>query len=72
MKKYTYVVAGSGRFPFDMLRHSQAWPEYETESSLLDSEHRKHRKIRMASHTRPVVERWSSFGWTVIDGPVAT
>ena len=63
--RYSYTVSGSGRFPFDMLRHSQAWPDYESESPLLDSEHHELRAIQMASHTDPVAARWESFGWRV-------
>jgi hypothetical protein len=67
---YRYEVQGIGGFPIDMLRYDSAWPtDSESASRMVTS--RAHaegrRTIRLASYHRPTVDRWSSFGWTVLD-----
>jgi hypothetical protein len=67
MKTVTYVVEGSGSFPFDMLRYAQSFPASEYDSGLLEGTQR--RKVSLRSYSATGIEqsklRWASFGWTV-------
>lgn len=64
----TYAVVGTGEFPFDMLRYDQAFPNTGDDAGLIaatrciDSV-----EITLRSIKPPTVERWKSFGWTVIN-----
>lgn len=62
-----YIVRGSGRFPFDMLRRDRAWPAHENESYLLkaDDDEMALRQVKLQGLSYPTVERWRSFGWIV-------
>lgn len=68
MARFTYIVEGSGQFPFDMLRYDQAFPTSENDSYLLTETGQ--RRISLSSDFLLCAEsssklRWSSFNWTV-------
>lgn len=76
--RQTFVVEGTGTFPYDMLRYDHCWPALEIESTLLDSNQlfrdenwfKTPRRIKLARETEskvnlPTVARWQSFGWKV-------
>lgn len=65
---HTFIVEGRGEFPFDMLRHSSAWPADTTSALALGR--RDRRRVALTARTlRYVVpERWESFGWRVVEG----
>ena len=66
-----FVVAGSGRFPVDMLRYDCCYPANgeSAEGILSDGAYGGEgmREVRLISCmvTRPTAERWRSFGWVV-------
>jgi hypothetical protein len=67
---YRYKVTGIGHFPTDMLRYDAAYPSNSDAVSALTSfrpGERGRRTVELRSHRRPTVDRWSSFGWTVLD-----
>jgi hypothetical protein len=71
----TFVVTGKGPFPIDMLRHDQCYPAAPAdvdsiEFSLRPKDRPVKRKIMLSTHAHPNVDRWNSFGWSVIDGEV--
>lgn len=64
----TFSVSGKGRFPFDMLRHDQCYPNDTHNIDVVD----QYRTIRccMTANTPmqgPTEARWASFGWVVTD-----
>ncbi len=73
-------VMGRGLFPLDMLRRDQCFPLDEGEAQRLyyhlDSVDSKDGRevIRLGTMQRrlwmPTVERWKSFGWTVVEHKV--
>lgn len=66
MKIKHYTVSGSGRFPIDMLRYDQSFPESEVDS--VEIEKTGKRTVRLATYSNHVeisAVRWSSFGWTM-------
>jgi hypothetical protein len=77
-----YIVEGSGRFPFDMLRYDRAVPATESDSNSINREHRIGRMVELirfssAGKSGPCVARWASFGWKVVrieypDGSIET
>jgi len=68
---FEYWVTGSGQFPFDMLRYDAAWPVSSDDAVKLDrgafvgDRTRSLRSVKLHSYSRPEVDRWSSFGWSV-------
>ena len=65
---YLYRVQGSGKLPLDMLRYDSAWPADQESVSRMSTprgQGEERRTIRLASHHRPTVDRWRSFGWVV-------
>lgn len=65
-----YTVSGRGRFPLDMLRYDSAWPASSTDSATISATltvHRGSAAVQLLSHKSPTADRWTSFGWTVID-----
>lgn len=72
MKYYqTFIVAGEGDFPFDMLRYDTCWPSaHEDVNSLADERDGATRIVRLSRHVvfmdqKPTSGRWESFGWRV-------
>lgn len=67
-QQHTFTVEGRGQFPFDMLRHSLAWPTSSDDANAMGAE--GWRRVTLTGaylrHIRP--ERWASFGWPVVDG----
>lgn len=71
--RYLYSVTGHGRFPIDMLRYDQAWPEHETDAGLIEQIGSPRSgmvaaTIDLVALTNPTVGRWQSFGWDVAPG----
>ena len=67
---YRYEVQGVGPFPLDMLRYDSAWPANQgsVDGMVTARGHAEGRRIiTLASYHRPTVDRWSSFGWTVLN-----
>jgi hypothetical protein len=69
-KQHTFIVEGRGEFPLDMLRRDEAFPR-DTESAHAiatpDSPKAAPRRVRLGTHGfGPNLDRWLSFGWTVI------
>ena len=65
----TYVVAGRGQFPWDMLRYDASYPtDGDSVNSLCG---KVERRIRLSyKHTNrrslvPTVDRWRSYQWKV-------
>ena len=75
-KAVEYEVEGQGTFPFDMLRYDGSYPARGEDATLLDTRYfrpdevRAVRRIRLrcsnAGSTTPEVDRWASFGWSVV------
>lgn len=73
---FSFVVEGTGRFPFDMLRYDQCWPMTSKDAALMDYEpgERGIRRITMETFgermnsAQPTVKRWESFTWRVVSG----
>ena len=74
----TYTVQGVGDFPLDMLRHDAAYPaDKESVDAILaglgwaaarkSSRKTKTVSVRLISNREPTLERWRSFGWTVVE-----
>jgi hypothetical protein len=65
--RYAYFVSGRGDFPFDMLRHDSCWPATGVDAARLFylDDRRDVRSVRMLSYSKPTIDRWSSFGWSV-------
>lgn len=76
--RHYFVVAGSGEFPGDMLRHDQCWPISEEDAGKVvrnefhlltrraDFETERHVTLGSDSAHAPHIARWESFGWRVI------
>lgn len=76
-----FTVAGSGEFPFDMLRYDCAWPATSADANKVGMECRDVRArdsrrvinlLCLHSWRRPTIGRWESFGWRVISHDKAT
>lgn len=65
--RYEYYVSGRGAFPIDMLRHDAAWPAGSEDAAKIEWTFIKRHdlSIRLRSHSKPNIDRWSSFGWSV-------
>ena len=74
MRMVPFVVEGQGFFPLDMLRYDSCWPvDSDAVAEIHESVERGvgnpvHHRVRMlsANPTGPTVDRWESFGWTVV------
>lgn len=70
-RRRLFVVEGSGRFPYDMLRYDQCWPRDQTASSMLtnESEGAHRRRVVLVSDwvEAPTIKRWESFLWRVVE-----
>lgn len=66
---YTFIVEGSGNFPFDMLRYDMCWPYRGEDSAKLEHFERDHRRVTLqsCSRTPPTKARWVSFNWSVVE-----
>lgn len=69
MYDFQFDVAGTGSFPYDMLRLDRCWPvtpEYMTRSPNGRNEPRVVTLMCTANAGwQPTYERWRSFGWVV-------
>ena len=78
MRIQHYKVEGCGRFPIDMLRYDQSWPETDRDSGLIAGN--AVANGYMVSLCRNVTslkdypgeDRWASCGWSVIEDSVTT
>ena len=71
---FSFVVEGSGRFPYDMLRYDQCWPMTSIDSAAMDYEPGETGRRRITLETfgdrfsvRPTTARWESFTWRVVE-----
>lgn len=63
---YRFRVRGTSRFPLDMLRHGQAWPESNEDVQQIERIDQPFvREIRLCAIECPDFGRWISFGWRV-------
>ena len=72
-----YSVEGFAPFPHDMLRYDESWPATESDAGVMERLGDRPRRgpddpgvrVRLATFSgQPTVERWRSFGWTVVEG----
>jgi len=68
-RAYNFLVAGTGTFPIDMLRHDLCRPASENDSNEIERsfqprDRREHR-VRLVGPKAPTEPRWGSFGWAV-------
>lgn len=69
-----FTVAGTGAFPFDMLRYDECWPAHPEDVRTMAMETRdvrardSRRAVRLVTNRAlgPTIRRWESFGWKVI------
>lgn len=61
---YEFEVAGSGQFPFDMLRYDSCWPADEASAHRMAHD-RERRTVKLFGYTQPTDARWASFMWRV-------
>lgn len=71
---FVFVVEGTGRFPYDMLRYDHCWPYDSTDAFHMEYKpsDRSVRRIRLQTYgdrfsVRPTTKRWESFTWRVIE-----
>ena len=71
MYHQTFVVTGRSRdrFPMDMLRYDECWPQEPSQIPSPDSQEYT-ASVRMARYVsnetdQPTTARWDSFGWLV-------
>lgn len=74
-RTYTYIVTGSGQFPFDMLRYDSCHPKHEADSGEIERSCRvrarysgpmvRNFRVTLVGPREPTRARWASFGWTV-------
>ena len=71
-----FTVEGSGEFPIDALRTDECWPATAIDAAhiaanyrMSDADAARRRKVTLATTAKyaPNRQRWSSFGWRVID-----
>lgn len=67
---YQFEVKGAGRFPLDMLRHGQCWPDDQDAADNIQKVHRTPVIIRLNAVALPDSGRWKSFGWQVVASSV--
>lgn len=65
---HTFIVEGRGEFPFDMLRHSSAYPADTTSAMMLGRTDRRRIALRGGPLRHISPERWASFGWPIVEG----
>lgn len=67
----TFVVEGSGSFPFDMLRYDTCFPNTAMDAyKLNDDDSKLSRRIEICRYVDtktnlPTTARWASFLWSV-------
>ena len=70
----SFIVAGTGPFPVDMLRFDQCWPQSGADAAAIaldtrDMHARESRRcVTLCTGRRfgATIRRWESFGWRVI------
>lgn len=68
-----FEVQGRGNFPFDMLRYDSCCPDRSEDAAEMSGYDTEVRTVRLRRFARdkkagPTVERWRSFGWSVVPG----
>lgn len=74
MTTFAFTVAGTGAFPFDMLRYDECWPATSVAANAVAMDVRdvrardSRRAVPLLTNRRagPTIRRWESFGWRVI------
>ena len=70
------TVEGRGDFPWDMLRYDRCVPYTGEDASKMDRISLETRTIRLQMYSvvpaGPTVDRWKSFGWTVVSSEAVT
>lgn len=74
-----FTVEGFGEFPVDMLRYDSCWPgRPEDAAAIIDhGDFRTRRAVQLVTahatkgYPKITDDRWSSFGWQVIDRATA-
>jgi hypothetical protein len=72
--EHHFEVAGTGRFPLDMLRYDGCWPRQSADARAIERSVRgepdtvgagggRTRSISLTGIKAPTVDRWRSFGW---------
>lgn len=67
VKKFvSFIVEGSGEFPYDMLRYDLCWPDSETQTHYLTASRMGVRQVKLTGLREPTEGRWASFRWRVL------
>ena len=73
MKLQHYKVEGCGRFPIDMLRYDQAWPQGVFDSEQIEAGYKINKpytvnlsRVKYYTDDKINENRWQSFGWKII------
>jgi hypothetical protein len=62
---YTFLVIGSGDFPYSLLSTQSCFPATETDAKSVFELSYSRRTISMKSIRAPSPNLWKSFGWTL-------
>jgi hypothetical protein len=72
MREVSFIVEGSGEFPFDMLRYDSCFPRDEGQARQMGDTHER-RRVHLVRRIpadvpfpEPTVARWESFLWRVV------
>jgi len=73
----SFLVRGTGHFPYDMLRYDGCWPSTSDDVLEMTYESRESRVVKLTRYTRtkkemPTTGRWTSFGWNVVKDSIST
>lgn len=79
VQTFDVMENGGGTFPHDMLRYDACFPHTSDDavSISLASHTRQVRNITLRRYVQaktalPTVDRWKSFGWTVMEQSIGT
>lgn len=62
-----FTVTSSYEFPWDMLRYDQCFPASTDDAMKMTQEGKRTIRLRCHNHLGiPTVDRWRSFGWSVL------
>lgn len=67
---FTFIVEGSGPFPFDMLRYDSCWPYTSRDAAAIEAHGRRRIVLQTFGYEstapRPATARWLSFTWECV------
>lgn len=70
-KVRTFIVEGSGEFPFDMLRYDACWPSGQADVvAIADLDDTRRVRLCFADGIggeKPCARRWASFNWRILE-----